>query len=99
MSIKDRAVRSRQAGGRCWALVRHNGAASLASSGNPVRLNLSFCRAALIFCAVSIVSLPSVQAASDDIIFAATLTPDPFYSAFHDSHPPAAVRIERLKLV
>lgn len=41
-----------------------------------MRLNLSFCRAALIFCAVSIVSLPSVQAASDDIIFAATLTPD-----------------------
>ena len=28
---------------------------------------------------------------------AATLTPDPFYSAFHDSHPPAAVRIARLE--
>jgi STE24 endopeptidase len=27
---------------------------------------------------------------------AATLTPDPLYSAFHDSHPPAAVRIARL---
>jgi STE24 endopeptidase len=28
---------------------------------------------------------------------AATLTPDPFYSAFHDSHPPAALRIARLE--
>jgi STE24 endopeptidase len=28
---------------------------------------------------------------------AATLTPDPLYSAFHDSHPPAAVRIARLE--
>ncbi len=28
---------------------------------------------------------------------AATLTPDPVHSAFYDSHPPAAVRIERLK--
>jgi hypothetical protein len=28
---------------------------------------------------------------------AATLTPDPVYSAFHDSHPPAAVRIARSK--
>jgi STE24 endopeptidase len=28
---------------------------------------------------------------------ASTLTPDPLHSAFHDSHPPAAVRIERLK--
>jgi len=27
---------------------------------------------------------------------AATLTPDPLHSAFYDSHPPAAVRIERL---
>lgn len=27
---------------------------------------------------------------------AATLTPDPVYSAFYDSHPPAAVRIARL---
>lgn len=27
---------------------------------------------------------------------AATLTPDPFYSAFHDSHPPPALRIARL---
>jgi len=28
---------------------------------------------------------------------AATLTPDPLYSSFYDSHPPAAVRIARLK--
>jgi STE24 endopeptidase len=28
---------------------------------------------------------------------AATLTPDPLYSAFHDSHPPAAQRIARLQ--
>jgi STE24 endopeptidase len=28
---------------------------------------------------------------------AATLTPDPVHSAFYDSHPPAAVRIARLK--
>jgi STE24 endopeptidase len=28
---------------------------------------------------------------------AATLTPDPLYSAFHDSHPPAPVRIQRLE--
>jgi STE24 endopeptidase len=28
---------------------------------------------------------------------AATLTPDPVYSAFHDSHPPAAARIARLE--
>lgn len=28
---------------------------------------------------------------------AATLTPDPLHSAFYDSHPPAAVRIARLK--
>jgi len=28
---------------------------------------------------------------------ASTLTPDPIYSAFHDSHPPPAARIERLK--
>ena len=27
---------------------------------------------------------------------AATLTPDPLHSSFYDSHPPAAVRIERL---
>jgi STE24 endopeptidase len=27
---------------------------------------------------------------------ASTLTPDPIYSAFHDSHPPAPVRIARL---
>jgi STE24 endopeptidase len=27
---------------------------------------------------------------------AATLTPDPLYSNFHDSHPPAAIRIARL---
>ncbi|MDO8466246.1 MAG: M48 family metallopeptidase [Gallionella sp.] len=29
---------------------------------------------------------------------AATLTPDPLYSAFYDSHPPAAARIARLKV-
>jgi len=29
---------------------------------------------------------------------AATLTPDPVHSAFYDSHPPAALRIARLKL-
>jgi STE24 endopeptidase len=28
---------------------------------------------------------------------AATLTPDPLHSAFHDSHPPASVRIARLQ--
>jgi len=28
---------------------------------------------------------------------AATLTPDPLYSAFHDSHPPATTRIARLE--
>jgi STE24 endopeptidase len=28
---------------------------------------------------------------------AATLTPDPLYSAFHDSHPPAVARIARLE--
>jgi len=28
---------------------------------------------------------------------AATLTPDPLHSAFYDSHPPAATRIERLR--
>ena len=28
---------------------------------------------------------------------AATLTPDPYYSAFHDSHPPAALRVARLE--
>ena len=27
---------------------------------------------------------------------AATLTPDPLYSAFHDSHPPAPVRVAHL---
>ena len=27
---------------------------------------------------------------------ASTLTPDPLYSAFHDSHPPAPVRIAHL---
>jgi STE24 endopeptidase len=27
---------------------------------------------------------------------ASTLTPDPFYSAFYDSHPPPAARIARL---
>ena len=26
-----------------------------------------------------------------------TLTPDPLYSAFHDSHPPAPIRISHLK--
>lgn len=28
---------------------------------------------------------------------ASTLTPDPLYSAFHDSHPPASLRIARLR--
>lgn len=28
---------------------------------------------------------------------AATLTPDPIHSAYYDSHPPAAIRIQRLK--
>jgi STE24 endopeptidase len=28
---------------------------------------------------------------------AATLTPDPLYSAFYDSHPPPAARIARLR--
>jgi STE24 endopeptidase len=28
---------------------------------------------------------------------AATLTPDPLYSAFYDSHPPALLRIARLQ--
>ena len=28
---------------------------------------------------------------------ASTLTPDPVYSAFHDSHPPPAERIARLR--
>ena len=28
---------------------------------------------------------------------AATLTPDPLHSAFYDSHPPAAMRISRLR--
>jgi STE24 endopeptidase len=28
---------------------------------------------------------------------AATLTPDPLHSLFYDSHPPAALRIARLK--
>ncbi len=28
---------------------------------------------------------------------AATLTPDPWYSAWHDSHPPAPIRIQHLK--
>jgi STE24 endopeptidase len=27
---------------------------------------------------------------------ASTLTPDPLYSAFHDSHPPAPVRIAHI---
>jgi STE24 endopeptidase len=27
---------------------------------------------------------------------ASTLTPDPLYSAFHDSHPPAPIRVARL---
>jgi STE24 endopeptidase len=27
---------------------------------------------------------------------ASTLTPDPLYSAFHDSHPPAPVRITHI---
>ena len=28
---------------------------------------------------------------------AATLTPDPLHSLFHDSHPPAAARLARLQ--
>lgn len=45
------------------------------------------------------------QASADDLIQAlvklyrdnaATVTPDPWYSAFHDSHPPAALRIANL---
>jgi STE24 endopeptidase len=28
---------------------------------------------------------------------ASTLTPDPYYSSFHDSHPPAAVRVAHLR--
>jgi STE24 endopeptidase len=28
---------------------------------------------------------------------ASTLTPDPLHSAFYDSHPPAAIRIARLR--
>ena len=28
---------------------------------------------------------------------AATLTPDPLYSAWHDSHPPAPIRIAHLE--
>ena len=28
---------------------------------------------------------------------ASTLTPDPLHSAFYDSHPPASLRIGRLK--
>ena len=30
---------------------------------------------------------------------AATLTPDPLHSLFHDSHPPAAQRIARLQVM
>ena len=30
---------------------------------------------------------------------ASTLTPDPVHSAFYDSHPPAAIRIARLRTV
>jgi STE24 endopeptidase len=46
------------------------------------------------------------QTRADDLIHAlvklyrdnaATLTPDPYYSTFHDSHPPAAMRIARLQ--
>jgi len=29
---------------------------------------------------------------------ASTLTPDPLYSAWHDSHPPAPVRISNLEM-
>ena len=28
---------------------------------------------------------------------ASTLTPDPLHSAYHDSHPPAKIRIDHLK--
>ena len=46
------------------------------------------------------------QASSDDLVHAlvklyqdnaSTLTPDPLHSAFYDSHPPAALRIARLR--
>lgn len=46
------------------------------------------------------------QSSADDLISAlvrlyddnaATLTPDPLFSAYHDSHPPAMVRIEHLQ--
>jgi STE24 endopeptidase len=45
------------------------------------------------------------QSSGDDLVHAlvkmyrenaSTLTPDPLYSAWHDSHPPAPVRIERI---
>ena len=48
----------------------------------------------------------SVHANPDDLVHAlvklykdnaSTLTPDPLHSAFHDSHPPAAMRIARLR--
>ena len=48
----------------------------------------------------------AAQAHSSDLIQALvklykenanTLTPDPLYSAFHDSHPPAPIRIGHLK--
>ena len=51
-------------------------------------------------------SYAAQQTAADDLVSAlvklyqdnaATLTPDPLYSAFHDSHPPALVRISHLK--
>ena len=47
----------------------------------------------------------ATQAKPDDLIKALvklykenanTLTPDPLYSAFHDSHPPAPIRIAHL---
>ena len=47
----------------------------------------------------------AVQSSADELIAAlvtmyrenaATLTPDPLYSLFHDSHPPAALRVQHL---
>jgi STE24 endopeptidase len=50
----------------------------------------------------------AAQTAAEDLVQAlvklyrenaSTLTPDPLYSAFHDSHPPAPLRIARLREV
>ena len=40
----------------------------------------------------------SIYACGDRVqMDAATLTPDPLHSLFHDSHPPASLRIARLR--